>query len=201
MERLKKFNPNKVAVEWPSDRQADLNQRYAGYRAGEHRAERNETYQIGFRLADLQALPAVHAIDVKGDMDVGAVMAWAQKNDPAFLRLFQTAMKDVIGPLMKMQKEAPIGKTLRMMNDPAFIERGNELYFEMARVGDAANPVGAEQVGIWYARNIRIFANLARLARPGDRIVVVIGQGHVALLQYLIEGMPGMTVVGANGYL
>ncbi|HUP47482.1 MAG TPA: DUF5694 domain-containing protein, partial [Thermoanaerobaculia bacterium] len=58
VERLKKFNPNKIAVEWPSDRQADLNQRYAGYRAGEHRAERNETYQIGFRLADLQALPA-----------------------------------------------------------------------------------------------------------------------------------------------
>lgn len=201
VERLKQFKPNKIVVEWPADREGELNQRYAAYREGEHQSERSETYQIGFRLAKLQGLPAVHAIDVKGDMDIGAVMAYAQKHDPAFIGTFQSAMQEVIGPMMKMQKEAPIGDTLRKMNDPAFVERGNALYLQMARVGDVANPVGAEQVGIWYARNIKIFANLARLAKPGDRIIVIYGQGHLPLLQSLIREMPGMTIVSANDHL
>jgi hypothetical protein len=199
--RLRKFRPTKIAVEWPAERNEELNRRYAAYLTGEHQSERGETYQLGFRLAKLQQLPAVHAIDVKGDMDIAAVMAYAQKSDPAFMRAFQTMMREVVGPMMKMQKEAPIGETLRSMNDPALLLRANAMYVEMIRVGDSANPVGADQVGIWYVRNIKIFANLARIAEPGDRIVVLYGQGHVPLLQQLVQEMPGMKLVRASDYL
>ena len=41
---------------------------------------------------------------------------------------------------------------------------------------------GPDHVTAWYNRNLRIFANLQRLAAaPDERILLVIGAGHVRI--------------------
>ena len=51
VDRLAAFRPTRVAVEWPADAQAELDQRYADYRAGRRALSANERDQIGLRLA------------------------------------------------------------------------------------------------------------------------------------------------------
>jgi precorrin-6x reductase len=55
---------------------------------------------------------------------------------------------------------------------------------------------GANWVGNWYARNLKIFANLVRLAdNPGDRVLVVYGQSHVFPLRQYAEQSGAFKVV------
>jgi len=51
VDQLAAFRPTRVAVEWPAEEQARLDQRYADYRAGRHTLTANERDQIGLRLA------------------------------------------------------------------------------------------------------------------------------------------------------
>ena len=45
--------------------------------------------------------------------------------------------------------------------------------------------MGANWVMLWYGRNLRIFDNIVRGTRPGDRVLVVYGAGHGNLLRQL----------------
>jgi Family of unknown function (DUF5694) len=201
VEKLAKFKPTRIVLEWPAEKDAELNKRYEAYRTGKAELGRDEIDQIGFRLAKQLGHTKVYATDVKGDMDLGAVMAYAQQHDPAFMALFGKAMTEVIQPKIRMQVEKPIGETLRHMNDPKQLERDHRLYLDMARVGGNGNYVGAEQFGIWYTRNVKIYANLARLAQPGERLLVIYGGGHLPILRQLAGETSGVKVVEANGYL
>lgn len=61
--------------------------------------------------------------------------------------------------------------------------------------------MGAALLSACYERNIRIFANPQRISRPGDRIVVIFGSGHAAILRVLVRSAPGMVLVGTNDLL
>lgn len=198
---LKRFNPTKIAVEWPADQQAALDARYAAYREGKHELTRSEIEQLGFRLAKELGHTKLYAVDVKGEMNLGPLMEYAQKNDPAFMAAFGQFMQEVIVPQQKSQTEKPLGATLRMMNEQSTLDRGHRMYVAMTRTGAPGTYLGADQLAVWYERNIRIFANLARISAPGERILVMYGAGHVSILQQLARDMPGMKVVVANEFL
>lgn len=59
----------------------------------------------------------------------------------------------------------------------------------------------AELNAAWYQRNAKIFAKLTQIARPGDRVIVVFGAGHLFWLRHLVEHMPGFALVEPNRYL
>ena len=66
VEGLAAYRPTRIVVEYPVTRQAELDQRYAAYRAGRYALTRDETDQIGLRLAARLQLPRVHAADWNG---------------------------------------------------------------------------------------------------------------------------------------
>ncbi|HEY0142186.1 MAG TPA: DUF5694 domain-containing protein [Thermoanaerobaculia bacterium] len=199
--QMRAFAPTKIVLEWPADRQADLDKRYAAYREGKYELGLNEMYQIGFRLAKMLGHERVYASDVRADMDMDAVIAFAQQHDPAFMAAFGEFMQNDLARIKKMQKEAPIDETLRAMNDPAWQALGHSKYIQMGTVGGNGNYVGSEVFGVWYTRNVKIFSNIVRLAGPGDRILAIYGESHVPVLLELARQMPGMKVLEARSYL
>ena len=60
---------------------------------------------------------------------------------------------------------------------------------------------GADLNGSWYLRNAKIFAKLAQIAKPGDRIVVTFGAGHCYWLRHFVRNTPGFVLVEADDYL
>lgn len=51
------------------------------------------------------------------------------------------------------------------------------------------------------AWNLRIFANLAEVTAPGDRVLLIIGAGHTPILRHLVQTHPAMELVEAVDYL
>jgi pheromone shutdown protein TraB len=61
--------------------------------------------------------------------------------------------------------------------------------------------VGADLLAKWYERNIYMYANLQRLAEPGERILVIVGSGHAPILRELATYDPQMLLVDVLEYL
>ena len=201
VERLARFRPTKIAVEVVPSAQARYDSIYNAYRDGRHTLGRDERQQIGFRLASRGRLPRLHAIDSRGDFPMNPLLEFARQKDTAFVRRFQAAVRKIEVETDSAQKRLRIRDLLLRENDPRRVAEGHAMYLDMGRVGTADEPVGAALLSAWYSRNIQIYANLARIAEPGDRILVIFGSGHLPVLQELVRGNPAFRLRAAQEFL
>lgn len=68
------------------------------------------------------------------------------------------------------------------------------------RFGDQEEQPGADLNAAWYRRNLKIFAKLTQIAKPGDRMLVVFGAGHSFWLRHFVQNTPGFELVEPNHY-
>ena len=209
LDDLAQFRPTKVAIESMAIATDELNERYQQYRSGQLELTANERDQIGFRLAALLGHERIHGIDWHDrQRDIGwdTAIAFAQGH----------GQRDLIAGFLPAEPEpengdAPQGagtgdRTVREMllglSDPGWLAADHSVYMDLAQVGGGDDYIGADVVLRWYERNLKIFVNLARLATaPDDRVVVLIGAGHLALLTHFIEGAGRFRLVPAADYL
>jgi hypothetical protein len=198
VEALARFAPTRVAVEWPAEIVAE---RYPKYLAGTLPASRNEVVQLGFHLGKLAHAP-VEGIDVDGDFPYGPVEEWAKAHGrKGELAELGARIESVVAAQAKALAEGGVAGELRLLNDPATIARDHEFYRAMLRYGAGSEQPGVALVSAWYRRNFELCARLAQLAKPGDRIVVMYGAGHLHLLRQCVEEMPGWKLVEASKLL
>ena len=197
---LSAFRPTKIAVEVTPAREASLNQQYRRYLAGESALARNEIDQIGFRLGKRLGHARLHGIDSRLDEDVGGVVRYAaQSGDTGFVNLVQRfAAKQKAA--QDSMPSLPVSEILRRLNGPAYRAQESN-YLRMALVGRDTAYVGADVVAERYRRNLRIFANLARIAEPGDRVLVIYGAGHGKLLRDFVRESGRFTLAPTERYL
>ena len=187
--RLAQYRPTIIAVEAPFGN--DKVQRdYQAYCAGAYTLTADEIDQIGFRLAKQLGQQQIYGVDSKLDMDFDRVLHFAEVHGQAatlqkVVDAGEAFTKDMDAELAK----SSITEVLRKMNSPGELQRNNELYMRMALIGEDSDYAGADVVGQWYTRNLRIYANIRRLIHsPEDRVLVLFGQGHEFLLrQYIGE--------------
>lgn len=189
VERLAGFAPTHVAVEAPRGDTATL-ARYRAYTEGERELRRSEEEQIGFRLARRLGHETVHPIDVPMALDFEAVADVAER-DPRLgrhLAEMREVGRDAIELMARWLAEGTVGSMLRHMNEPDVLFRAHRLYTDhFVPIVEGEDYAGADMVARWWQRNLRIFANVARIATdPGDRVFVVYGQGHVPILRQLV---------------
>lgn len=201
VEELARFRPTVVAVEQRPASSARFDSLYDSYLAGRHTLSRNETEQLGFRLAAGSGLSGVHPIDHPGDFPFGELMSYAQDHDLAFVEFVEAERARMEEEDERRQRDLTVGEILRLDNEPESLARSHALYLRFARVGAADTYVGAELLSRWYERNIHIFTNIQRLAGPGDRVLVIIGAGHAPILRQLISADPAMQLVDTVEYL
>ncbi|HEY1043028.1 MAG TPA: DUF5694 domain-containing protein [Telluria sp.] len=198
---LARFNPTKVVVEWDAARQDKLDERYNAYRAGTYQLSRSELDQVAIRLAARLGHARVHAVDWN-KMPPGRIVDFDYTQSAP--RVGQQARLDAIRDKSRMKQvnallaSEPVQDWLVHYNQPEQLEKSNRNYFDYVMLGEP----GANWVGNWYARNLKIFANLVRLAdSPGDRLLVVYGQSHVFPLQQYAAQSGAFTVVSPLPYL
>lgn len=200
VEALAQFQPTHIAVEYPHRAQSKLDDIYTRYVNGEYELERNEAEQLGLRLAKMQGHQKVYAIDWNGNPpgDVNADYNW-----PKYAQ--EHGQQDQLAVIMNPQrvasfmtelKDQSIGAWLVQLNDPAALKLSHQLYFDIAMIGDAENQIGANWVGSWYARNLKIFNNIVEIkAAPEDRILVIYGQGHAYHLKQMARESERFNVI------
>jgi hypothetical protein len=202
--RLARFSPTKVLVE---GRQGDavLEKRYRDYVAGSFTLPANEVYQFGFRLAARAHDDAVYPVDTFGPSLISDETA-AGKEIDAFL---QQNLANVSYPGFQayltrsdeLERSGTYLDLLRFLNTDGAIRANAGWYSVVDGMGRDVHQAGTAYAAQWYIRNCYIFANILDVIRPGDRVVVLFGQGHEYLLRELVQLNPNLLDVDPLTYL
>lgn len=187
VENLKKFKPTKIVVECDLEDDAKTQETYNRYLSGSYQLSKNETNQIGFRLAKEVGHKKVYCVDWSDFWDDPAISyeKYAAKDAEmdSFLKGHYQKLKSEIEAEFAQLLPLPIIDQLIYVNQPARTERDNQRYFNLLRIGRGKEYIGANYVTWWYRRNLTILTNIIRLTdAPNDRILVVYGVGHAHLL-------------------
>lgn len=203
LDRLISFRPTKVALEVLPEQADAVNEHYRQYRAGLCALTANERQQLGFRLAAARDHEQVYAIDWQGTMGWERALDFAREhNQLAQLEQQMDRARHEGDETSTTIATTSMLDLLRQANDPAGLQRDHAWYMRLALVGEGDTYVGVEVIGNWYGRNMRIFVNLARIiTSPQDRVLVIIGSGHIPLLTYFVEGAGLYTLEPVASYL
>jgi Family of unknown function (DUF5694) len=152
-------------------------------------------------------------IQVDADLDFDAVDAYAKAHNQTYLvdaNRHQT--ERLTRRATEIQSKGTVLDVYRYLNSEAAIRLNDASYTYICRIGDDSNFVGVDFVSAWHQRNLRTFAKLSRLTGPGERILVLYGQGHSYLLRDLIRqagsrheagrrrGAAALTLIGITSY-
>jgi len=196
---LARFAPTQVAVEWPAE---VVKERYAKFRDGTLPESRNEVVQLGFRLARERGLATVHGLDVEGDFPFDGVVAWAREHGRAGeIDAMLAAGAKETAHISALQDQTSIGGVLRELNTSESIARNHSFYPPMLTMGAGEDQPGVKLLSSWYTRNLAICARLLQEIKPGERVVVFYGQGHIYLLQQCLREQSSVELVDPLTYL
>lgn len=190
IDRLKTFRPTKVVIECDVADSSKVPQYYTAYLTGDYALSRNETNQIGFRLAKAMGHDKVHCVDwgVFPEDPLYNYQTYAQ-NDPE-LKEFLDRLMESAGHSFKEQNrqlnQMSVIDQLLYLNQKERVEADHRGYFEIMRIGRGDEYAGANYLSWWYGRNMKILVNIIRATTsPDDRILVIYGSGHLKLLTQL----------------
>ncbi len=201
---LAAFHPTKVLVEAPMG-DAKYADQYRAYLAGTFALPADEVYQFGFRLAAASADSAIYPIDTWGPTLVDDNSPSGKRID-AYLKANFTKVSTEAFDAYKARDEA-LERTgtylelLRYLNTDEAIRANASWYSVFAGVGRDADNAGASYVAQWYVRNTYIFANVLSAIAPGDRVVLMMGQGHEYLQREFVRLNPNLVDVDPLTYL
>lgn len=189
VEKLKRYNPTKIAVEINSEKDAVTQENYRKYVNDDYQLSKNESEQIGFRLAKELNLEKVYCIDWNGS-PVGDISnydyeSFAGKDAELnkFLKDYRANLQKRVSGIDEKLLNLSVVDQYIYLNQPQQIEESHAGYFNYLRIGRGREYVGANYLSHWYGRNMKIFANLIRLTdSSNDRILIIYGSGHAKLL-------------------
>src|SRR5690606_35614122 len=130
------------------------------------------------------------------------VKSYPEKFGP-YLQEMQEAVPVVMEQMQTWLREGTVGSMLFHLNNPGLIDLSHAFYFQsIVPVVYEKDYTGADVLSSWYHRNLRIFSNLHQITdRPDDRILIIFGQGHAALLKQFAEDSPYFRVDDVQAYL
>jgi hypothetical protein len=194
VEHIRKFQPNKIGIEATS--QWNATEKLRKYKAGEYRDKRDERYQLAMRIAteiDLDTLYSIDASNMVHDL---------QKLDSNYTkRLFKDfdfQSEDPYNEFVEnwLKYEDKLANQMNMLDYFKLInsKESHQYGYGAYLVGDFKldNERGADILSVWwYNRNVRIFRKLQQITEnKDDRILLIFGNGHAAVLRQLIECSP-----------
>ena len=203
--QLKPFRPTKIALELDPSRDPEINANYQDYLKGMYELKRGEGDQIGFRLAKQMGHLRLYGVDYwpkqnpffpdDFDRDLIDYPKFAEIHDQQYLLPFGPTegkiTKDERGATwVEPEKYVPIIDMYIRDNDPEGRRAEHQLYIRwIARIGLEDKYPGSNWIShSWYDRNLKIYVNLTRITEStDDRIMLIIGSGHVYLVQQFFE--------------
>lgn len=208
LEYIYKFKPTKIAVE-SGPITGYLIKRYQAYKKGERKLGKDEIEQMGFRLLDKFNLDTIYGIndqgifgdlyDCKDSLVIRPILDSISKgydymSDDPISKLYREFYKENDSLAGKVS----LLEYFKYRNSDKVLDRGFGAYLN----GDfkLGNKRGADMMALeWYSRNLRIYRHIQQITKsPEDRILVIMGWGHITVLKHLLECSPEFKLVKFN---
>lgn len=205
-DKLAAFAPDRIMVEWKvvAD-QPYVDSTYAEYLADRFTLRKNEVYQVGYRQARRFETGPPQCIDADGLFLFDTLnYAAAKSGRTAWFEAYMDSVVQLVMEQDSVRMHQPIIDGLRQLNSAEGTRTALAVngVFAAARLGPLGDDAGAEFLGQWYLRNIRMYANICRSTRDTDqRVLVIVGNGHRPMIEQLLRADPDWDVIEAERYL
>ena len=194
VEYIKKFRPTKIAVEANPGWRAT--QKLREYEAGEHRDKRDERYQLAMRIASETGLDTLYEVN-----SYSLIRDLKENDSLVYKKLMKGLNWDYEDPYWdyvkkwienddKLTSQVSLLDFITYMNSEESHQYGYGAY--LTGFFKSEDHKGADYLSMWwYNRNLRIFKNIQDITgESNDRIMVLMGNGHAAILRQLFESSP-----------
>ena len=208
---LNNFVPTKIVIEKEPEQAHTYQKAYEDFLNGafEISDRPNEIFQLGFQLAKKAGHDSIYLFDNHPpfigslkDFSFQGFEAYAKSNDSGFYDRHLQTILDTYTYNDSLLKSLPIFERITTLNSPQ-IQAYNiqRMHMYEVRVGIGKTWIGADWVGRWYQRNIRMMGHLLKMAGPDERIICIVGDNHKWVLEQLIRNTPDLELVTTQTYL
>ncbi|MDT3403333.1 DUF5694 domain-containing protein [Mucilaginibacter terrae] len=204
---LARFAPKKIFTESNSSFQAQADSLFQLYKAGKWDIPAkvvSERFQIGLKLAKQLNNDHIYCADAEGKWLAPEVEKYADSMQIEYVKQMEKYFEQYTQWFNNYISNHTVKQNLAYLNRPEELLNHNHYIYNyvFARVGAGKNYIGAELVGEWYKRNVKIYANILQNITPADkRVLVIFGAGHMHILKQLFKDNPDFEVVEVNKYL
>lgn len=188
---IERYRPTKVMVEAETASQDEINTRFAESCKGSRPLARNETEQLGFRIACDMGLKTVYAVDwnelgpIKDEDSIDYLKAVERHHQQEQYDLHLAIGKAEADKGQQVLDRGTVLDMLKHLNSRPFLKQNAMAYYRIGMLGTPSDPIGANWVQLWFGRNLAIFNSIARNTEKGDRVLVIYGAGHGNYLRQL----------------
>lgn len=198
---LERWAPGRIAVEFPFARQPELDSAYHAYRPDDGAASqsRNEITQLGFRLGKRLDHERVYAVDVPMNLWHDSIGVFDEMWPEARVDLRRRWSEGFTGFSESDSDPSTVSLAAVMRDLNRDIPPANwQMYGGFLSLVKDEIYAGALKLRPWYDRNLRILQNLFRVVDPSDdRVLLIIGSGHLRVLKQMMEMTPQLCPVSA----
>ncbi len=191
---ISKFKPTKIAIEarptW------NTMGKFEAYKKGEHADKRDERYTLGMRMARDMNLDTIYSLDAQALInelfvrDSNLVKSLTDKIDWDTPDPYWELAKKWLDYDDKIIPKMNLLDYFKVMNSRENHLANYGLYLT-GRMGKAEGQSADHLSMWWYNRNLRIFSKIVAMTEgPEDRILVIFGNGHAAVLRQFFEASP-----------
>ncbi len=204
LKKLIAFKPDKIFVEAPVTYQGKLDSNITKYKAGQLMLKASETQQLGYRLVKELNLPTLYAVDYNSadfpfDSLVKSATEAKQFNLLGYIKQSIDSIEKAFNESLKKNtvREILLNQNSQVNND--FLVG---TYFDFLIAGKEGNHIGSYLTSEWWRRNMIIYENiLKRLTGKEERILVIFGAGHTALLEVMMKYNKNLELVPVSSVL
>ncbi|TDP01703.1 DUF5694 domain-containing protein [Flavobacterium sp. 245] len=193
-DKVKKFGPDKIFVEWNYKKQAKLDQFYAKNTDSLLTNDSDEIVQLALRSAKKLNHKKLYAIDYNGtdfpydslvkEMKTANQFDLIKKNEE-IMKHHETDFNTKIAKYSLTQLLLDVNK----QDINWYLGTAN-------KAGKTDNFVGAYLVSEWYRRNLYTYSLIQKLTESkDDKIMVLLGAGHTAMLREFIAHDPTFELI------
>ena len=182
------FNPTVVLLEYNPENDAIIQQRYQNYLAGTYELGVNEVYQIGFRVAKLSGARIASFDDRSVNWEAAPLFEMLSNGKyPKIGALTEQWFADTTAQKTYDNANLSLKEMLQKLNRHETDMANIDSYLSTNVVGAGKGFEGAKATASWWKRNFFMYAKIQSHADNDERIFVVGGQGHTAILKQLLK--------------
>lgn len=190
--KIVEFNPTKVFVERTVKYQPKLDSLYNLYKTSDWgKKKRNETIQLGFKIAKKLDHNKVYGIDYRDTSFPydSLIKVMKTTHQESLLTKFENEIKTIEKEYNELvNNKIPLKDILYYHNNKNRRKFDLGWYISQAtKVGKVDNHIGAFLASEWVKRNIYSYSIMQKYTTPeDDRIMVLMGASHIAVFENLI---------------
>ncbi|MBW1656615.1 DUF5694 domain-containing protein [Flavobacterium quisquiliarum] len=197
-DKIKKFGPDKIFVEWEFSKQADLNKFYNKNTDSLFKTNKSEITQLALRTAKKLNHKKLYGMNLYTSFPYDSLMMAMEKaNQKDLMKRNNESTKKFEKDHNEKIAKSSLQEMMLYYNTKQAENENLQWYLEIAnRAGNPDDFSGPSLVSNWYKRNLYMYSLIQKLTESTDnKIMILVGAGHAAIIRGFIEHDPTFQIV------